>query len=368
MSPRTGSVIAPSARRTLLKGPLGALLLLSATETENRLAVVEHSLAPRALGAPVHTHRHEDEYSIVLEGTVGVQIGEQVFEAGSGSVVVKPRGVPHAFWNPTDQPARLLEILSPAGFESYFAELGEILAASGLPDMAALGALAERYGLELDPASIPRLAAAHGLDLGGSSLASSTPDEWDAAYAGVPPWDTGRAQPAFIRLAEAGRLAGRLLDVGCGTGENTLLAAAHGSDALGIDIAARAVARAQAKAAERGLPAQFAVADALDLGALGELFDVVIDSGTFHVFDDVQRAAYIASLAAVTRPGAVCYLLCFSDQTPGQWGPRRVSQEELGLAFSGDWTIETIAPAAFELAAGNPIAQANAWLATIRRR
>jgi hypothetical protein len=127
---------------------------------------VEHPLAPRALGSPVHTHRHEDEYSIVLEGTIGVEIGEKVFEAGPGSVIVKPRGIPHAFWNPTDQPARLLEIISPAGFEAYFAELGKILGASGPPDLAALAALAARYGLDLDLTSIPRLAAAHGLDLG----------------------------------------------------------------------------------------------------------------------------------------------------------------------------------------------------------
>lgn len=167
MSARPGSVIAPQARRMLLEGPLGALLVLPAAETDGQLAVVEHLLAPRALGAPVHTHRHEDEYSIVLEGTVGVEIGGEVFAAGPGSVVVKPRGVPHAFWNPTAVPARLLEIISPAGFEPYFAELGEILGAAGPPDLSALAALAARYGLDLDPASIPRLAAAHGLDLGG---------------------------------------------------------------------------------------------------------------------------------------------------------------------------------------------------------
>jgi quercetin dioxygenase-like cupin family protein len=161
-----GSVIAPTAQRTLLQGPIGARLLLPASETDRSLTVVEHPLAPRALGSPVHTHRHEDEYSIVLEGTVGVEIGDKNFEAGPGSVIVKPRGIPHAFWNPTDQPDRLLEIISPAGFESYFAEFGEILGVSGPPDLTALTALAARYGLDLDPASIPRLVAAHGLNLG----------------------------------------------------------------------------------------------------------------------------------------------------------------------------------------------------------
>lgn len=91
--------------------------MLSGNQTAGQLSVLEHPLAPRALGSPVHTHRNEDEYCVVLEGVVGAQIAEQVIEAGPGAVLVKPRGVPHAFWDPSDQPARLLEIISPAGFE-----------------------------------------------------------------------------------------------------------------------------------------------------------------------------------------------------------------------------------------------------------
>jgi mannose-6-phosphate isomerase-like protein (cupin superfamily) len=138
-------------------------LLLGGDRAGGRLSLVEHPLAPRALGSPMHTHRREDEYSFVLEGRVGAQIGDQVVEATPGSVLVKPRGVPHAFWNPADEPARLLEIISPAGFEQYFAELGQILASPGEPDRAALASLTSRYDLDLDLASIPRLAAAHGL-------------------------------------------------------------------------------------------------------------------------------------------------------------------------------------------------------------
>ncbi len=164
MSSEPGYVVIPSERKTLLEGPLGAVLMLGADRTGGRLSLVEHPLAPRALGSPVHTHRHEDEYSLVLDGLVGTQIGEQVIEAGPGTVLVKPRGVPHAFWNPTDQPARLLEIISPAGFEHYFAQLAEILSAAGPPNPEALAALADRYGLDLDASSIPRLAEAHGLD------------------------------------------------------------------------------------------------------------------------------------------------------------------------------------------------------------
>ena len=165
MSSETGYVVIPSERKTLLEGPLGAVLMLGADRTGGRLSLVEHPLAPRALGSPVHTHRHEDEYSFVLDGIVGAQIGELVIEAAPGTVLVKPRGVPHAFWNPTDQPARLLEIISPAGFEHYFAQLAEILSVAGPPNPQALAALADRYDLDLDASSIPRLAAAHGLDV-----------------------------------------------------------------------------------------------------------------------------------------------------------------------------------------------------------
>ena len=106
---------------------------------------------------------------------------------------------------------------------------------------------------------------------------------WDASYtASKPaPWDIGRPQPAFVRLVEGGLLSGRLLDAGCGTGEQTLLAASHGADAMGIDVSVRAIELARGKAAERGLTARFEVADALRLGDLGLMFDVVLDSGVF---------------------------------------------------------------------------------------
>lgn len=165
MSSDSQYLVTPADRVTLLKGPLGAVLMLGRDRTAGQLSVLEHPLAPRALGSPVHTHRDEDEYSVVLEGVVGAQVGEQVIQAGPGAVVVKPRGVPHAFWNPTDQPARLLEIISPSGFEQYFAGLADILSGPGSPDPGQLAALAGRYGLDVDLSSIPRLAAAYGLEL-----------------------------------------------------------------------------------------------------------------------------------------------------------------------------------------------------------
>jgi len=193
--------------------------------------------------------------------------------------------------------------------------------------------------------------------------------EWDASYTGGTPaaWDIGRPQPAFARLADEGRLAGRLLDAGCGTGENALLAASQGADVTGIDVAPTAIARARAKASERGLTARFEVADARDLDRLGLTADTVIDSGVFHVFGDDDRARYVASLAAVLRPAGTCYLMCFSDRQPGTWGPRRVRPEELRAAFSDGWTVESVTASTFDVNPVNGTTQVQAWLAVIRR-
>jgi SAM-dependent methyltransferase len=192
---------------------------------------------------------------------------------------------------------------------------------------------------------------------------------WDAVYtAQTPaPWDIGHPQPAFARLAASGLLTGRLLDAGCGTGEHTLLAAAAGADAMGVDLSARAIEQARRKAAERGLAARFEVADALDLGALQLTFGTIIDSGLFHVFDDHDRARYVASLGCVLEPGGTLYLMCFSDGQPGDFGPRRVRADELRAAFADGWTFISIAPDAFELNPGFGSMTAQAWLATIHR-
>src|SRR5271154_6478086 len=123
---------------------------------------------------------------------------------------------------------------------------------------------------------------------------------WDASYTAGPPapWDIGRPQPAFVRLADEGRLAGRLLDAGCGTGENALLAASRGADVTGIDVAPTAIARARAKASGRGLAAGFQGAGPLGPGRLSLGLGTGIHRGVFHVFGDDDRARYVASLAA----------------------------------------------------------------------
>jgi quercetin dioxygenase-like cupin family protein len=144
---------------------LGVRFMIDGARTGGAFSLVEHPMPPRSLGSPIHTHKNEDEYSYVLEGRVGLQLGDEVLEAGPGDLVFKPRGVPHAFWNAGDEPARLLEIISPAGFEDYFRELAPLLAAPER-DEAAMGEVVARYELDIDFSTIPVLAERHGLRLG----------------------------------------------------------------------------------------------------------------------------------------------------------------------------------------------------------
>jgi mannose-6-phosphate isomerase-like protein (cupin superfamily) len=142
---------------------LGTRYLIRGEATDGRFALIEHDIRPRALAAPVHVHQHEDEYSFVLEGRVGVRIGEEETVAEPGELVVKPRGIAHAFWNAGGGPARLLELISPAGFERYFEEMAPHLSADGPPDFEQLAAIQAKYGLTMDRESIGPLSERHGL-------------------------------------------------------------------------------------------------------------------------------------------------------------------------------------------------------------
>ena len=159
------SVLAAGDGQAVSLLALGVRFMINGETTGGAFSLVEHPLPPRALGAPVHTHHNEDEYSYILEGRFGIQLGDEVLEAGAGDLVFKPRGVAHAFWNASDEPARLLELISPAGFEHYFRELAPLLAAAQR-DEAAVAEVVRRYGLDIDFTTIPHLAERHGLRLG----------------------------------------------------------------------------------------------------------------------------------------------------------------------------------------------------------
>jgi SAM-dependent methyltransferase len=190
-------------------------------------------------------------------------------------------------------------------------------------------------------------------------MASPHPND---LYATPPPWDIGRPQPALRALA----ITGRVLDAGCGTGEHTLMAAGLGLDATGIDLASDALSTAEQKARDRGLTARFLHHDArqlTELAELGEAFDTVLDCGLFHTFDDGDRAAYVAGLQAVLRPGGRYFMLCISDA--GKWGPHGVSREEISAAFTDGWRIDSIEPATIEVV-GEPDGVASWQVALVR--
>ena len=142
---------------------LGNRYVIRSDQTDGRFALIEHTIPPRALAAPTHTHESEDEYSYVLSGRMGAMIGEEVVEAGPGDLVIKPRGIPHAFWNAGDEEVRLLELISPGAFGEYFAEMAPLLSAEGEPDFAALAEIQSRYALTMDFESIGSLMERFGL-------------------------------------------------------------------------------------------------------------------------------------------------------------------------------------------------------------
>ena len=195
---------------------------------------------------------------------------------------------------------------------------------------------------------------------------SMTPPEPDDLYLSPPPWDIGRPQPAFLALAAADAVRGRVLDVGCGTGEHALMAAGLGLDATGVDLASRALRAAEAKARDRGRAARFLHHDARQLADLQESFDAVLDCGLFHIFDDDDRAAYVASLRSVVRPGGDYFMLGFSDLQPGEWGRvRKLTRDEIEASFADGWRIDSIEPATIDITTDPDGIQA--WLVAVTR-
>ena len=205
-----------------------------------------------------------------------------------------------------------------------------------------------------------------------TAVASNSVDRaaFENLYAGPAPWDIGRPQRHFVAAAD--RVTSPVLDAGCGTGEHALFLASRGHKVTGIDFVEEAIRRALAKAAERGLDAEFLVKDATALAGWGERFASVIDCGLFHCLSDDDRRRYVRGLAHVTEPGGRLFLLCFSDEEPGEEGPRRVSRQELNDAFADGWEVESVRPARIEMnpeftevkfSEGGP----RAWFAVVRR-
>lgn len=155
--------LGPNAGKTVDLGSVGVRFMAWTEETGGGFSLVEHPIPPRTLVAPVHRHCREDEYSFVLEGRMGALLGDNVIYAETGEFAFKPREQWHTFWNPDDTPCRVLEIISPGGFEHFFDELDTAMQSPHFSP-AQMGEIGARYGLEFQPESVPALCAEHGLE------------------------------------------------------------------------------------------------------------------------------------------------------------------------------------------------------------
>ncbi len=206
-------------------------------------------------------------------------------------------------------------------------------------------------------------------DGASADAASSIPvARFDEAYHARPPWDIDGPQPDLARLLDAGLIQGRVLDLGCGTGENALHFASRGLDVTGLDASSPAIGQAKIKARERQLSVRFLQADALQLTDIAQPFDTVTDSGLLHVLSDQEMQQVIRGVHAVLLPGGVYCLLCFSERATHP-GPRRLTREDIASLFSRGWQIESIQAAHFDVVPGRGFTEdsAAAWLAVIQR-
>jgi mannose-6-phosphate isomerase-like protein (cupin superfamily) len=169
METTTAKVVGPKDGKAGFLGSIGVRFMIDGDESGGGFSLVEHPMGPRALAAPLHRHNREDEYSYVLEGRMGALLGDEVLEAGPGDLVFKPRGQWHTFWTAGDEPCRILEIISPAGFERFFAELAD-LSEGGPADPEVMGELCARYELEMQPDSVPGLIERFGVKFPGDPI------------------------------------------------------------------------------------------------------------------------------------------------------------------------------------------------------
>jgi quercetin dioxygenase-like cupin family protein len=150
-------------------GSIGVRFIADGAETGGGFSLVEHPMSPHALAAPLHRHALEDEYSYILEGRVGAMLGDEVLVGGPGDLIHKPRNQWHTFWNAGDEPARILEIISPGGFEGFFAALVDLGGVTGAAPQA-LAELCAHYQLEMNPESVPGIVERFGLQFPGEPI------------------------------------------------------------------------------------------------------------------------------------------------------------------------------------------------------
>jgi mannose-6-phosphate isomerase-like protein (cupin superfamily) len=165
MQTASPNVVGPQDGNAGFLGSIGVRFMIDGERTAENFSLVEHPMSARALAAPLHRHTREDEYSYVLTGRMGALLGDDAIEAGPGDLVSKPRGQWHTFWNAGDEPCRILEIISPAGFERFFEEL-DALGGAIEADPEVVAALSERYALEMQPDTVPGLLERFGLTVG----------------------------------------------------------------------------------------------------------------------------------------------------------------------------------------------------------
>jgi quercetin dioxygenase-like cupin family protein len=158
-------IVGPADAQEGFLGSIGVRFMIDGAEAGDRFSLVEHPMSPRALAAPLHRHTREDEYSYVLQGRMGALLGDDVVEAVPGDLVHKPRNQWHTFWNAGDEPCRILEIISPAGFEQFFREL-DGLGGAMKADPEEVARVCERYGLEMRPDTVPELVQRFALRVG----------------------------------------------------------------------------------------------------------------------------------------------------------------------------------------------------------
>jgi len=176
MSVDKAKIVKPLDGRVGFLGSIGVRFMVGGADAGERFSLVEHPMGPRALAAPLHRHNREDEYSFVLEGRMGALLGDEVVEAGVGDLVFKPRKQWHTFWNAGDEPCRILEIISPAGFERFFGELVD-LGGVGAAGPETLAELCSRYEVDMRPDSVPELIQRFNLNFPGEEILAGWPRE-----------------------------------------------------------------------------------------------------------------------------------------------------------------------------------------------